>query len=245
TFRHIEYSPTAIALATKENLPSLRASAYAPAASSASRIVHKDTFAPATLLASRPVHKATSAPAASSTPPPVHKAASAHTTSSASRPVHKATVTPVVSSVSWAIHKAASSASRPTPKATSAPIASWASRLIHKATYSPAASSASQLIHKAVFALAAPLSFRPSSTKTCPSTLQKVKRPSSISKRTTRLNRRDAQPLPPGPWYSLPSSKNQRVKKKMATPVKRGDLPPRWCYPPLRHNTYPRLIPDY
>ncbi|KAL6013694.1 hypothetical protein ACLOJK_004192 [Asimina triloba] len=50
-------------------------------------------------------------------------------------------------------------------------------------------------------------------------TKRRTKKLDPVSRRTTRLNRQDAQPLSPGPCYGLTSSKSQRVKRTLPMPL--------------------------
>ncbi|KAL5994086.1 hypothetical protein ACLOJK_034957 [Asimina triloba] len=85
---------------------------------------------------------------------------------------------------------------------------------IHKATSVVATPSASRPTHKAASFAAAP-------SKACPSTSKKVRGLGLVSKRTTRLDCEDAQPLRSSPWYRLPSFKSQWVKKVLPRPLKK------------------------
>ncbi|KAL5986264.1 hypothetical protein ACLOJK_014597 [Asimina triloba] len=146
---------------------------------------------------------------------------------------------------------------RPSPRA-----ATPAPQSIHKTVSATvAASLAPRLSPKAATIVAmssAPRSSQRvvSATTAASSAYRRIKRRSrkvgSTSRRTTRLNRQDAQPFPPDPRYGVSHAGSRRCrkaptttpKKKVMIAVKRGDLPPGWCYPPCRHSTYPRLVAD-
>ncbi|KAL6013685.1 hypothetical protein ACLOJK_004183 [Asimina triloba] len=54
-------------------------------------------------------------------------------------------------------------------------------------------------------------------------TMRRTKKPSPVSRRTTHLNRQDAQPLSPGPRYGLASSKSRWVKRTLPMPLRKKD----------------------
>ncbi|KAL5980099.1 hypothetical protein ACLOJK_036566, partial [Asimina triloba] len=144
-------------------------------------------------------------------------------------------------------HKVLISNPRSFHKTISAMTALSATRPSHRAATIAAVSSAPRPLHKAATSISW------STRKTASKDQEKIKEGWPGLRRTTRLNRQDAQPLPLGPHHGTSHSGSRHSrrapttapKKKIMVAVKQGDLPPGWCHPPHRHNTYPRLVTDY
>ncbi|KAL5985099.1 hypothetical protein ACLOJK_036335, partial [Asimina triloba] len=196
------------------------------------------------ILATRPPHKA-----ATFTPRPSHKV-----TILAPWPPHKAATTAPPSS-SEALLVASATLSKPQPSHKAAISTTWPSYKVTSVTVVAAPTSASRPLNKVAIptATAAATSASRSACRTpyiiclyssqvahAQSGLRKDKRrlrkAGPISRRTTRLNRQDAQPLPPGPRYDTSRSGSQRGRKvpsttlkiKLTVTAKRGDLPSGW-----------------
>ncbi|KAL5986650.1 hypothetical protein ACLOJK_014983, partial [Asimina triloba] len=207
-----------------------KASSIPIAATTAPRTSQKITPTPVVatpILAIRPPCKVTiSATPAPRSPCKVISASTAATT--APRSLHDASSADVVASLTLA--------SRPLQKAVITAVTS-ATRSVHET--SPIFSlRSSRLVHTQFGVKVAKRSIR----KTSPA-----------SRRTTRLNCEDAQPLPPSPHYgvSRPGSRQRRMaptttpKEKVTIATKRENLPPGWRYLSRQHSTYPRLVADY
>ncbi|KAL6006454.1 hypothetical protein ACLOJK_037408 [Asimina triloba] len=137
-------------------------------------------------------------------------------------------------------------------KTVSAVIALSAPRPSRKATIVAAVSSAPRPSRKAA-TVVAPSSVATSTPRSADKTASAAAAASSVSGRVKKRSRKDAQPMSPGLHYNAPHLGSRRsrraptivLKKKVMVVVKRGDLTLGWCYPPRRHNTYPRLVTDY
>ncbi|KAL5978807.1 hypothetical protein ACLOJK_018702 [Asimina triloba] len=253
TYSYIDYSPTAITLAAEGNwlmLTATTSSAPQPSHKAATLIPR---FGPKVVSAA----DAPSAPSPAckvviSTPWSFHKTVTMVVASPAPRPSHKvSTLTP------RSFHKtvfAAVASSTPQPSQNAATLTP---RSFHKTVFTATASSMPRPSHKT--ATSTPLSAHKtvSTTVAASSASGRIKKRSRkagpASQRTTSLNHEDAQPVLPSPHYSASHSGSRRSRrapttaprKEVVVAVKRGDLPPGWCYLSCRHNTYPQLFADY
>ncbi|KAL5984830.1 hypothetical protein ACLOJK_038666 [Asimina triloba] len=264
-YHYVDYSSTVVTLAAESNWPTLAAvasSALRPshkATTSTPQSSHKTVSVAAASLALRPSHKA-----ATLTPQSSHKTVSSAAASSVPRPSRKAatstlrsshkTVSAATASLAlWPSHKAATSTPRSSYKTDSAAAPSSALQPSHKAATSTPRSSP-----KAVSAaVAASSALRPShkAATSTPRSSHKVVSTATIpaSRRVKRRSRKFG-PVSHKVVRMLSLCRLVLVMvpvileadaKKVVIDVKRWDLPLGWCYPPHRHNTYPRLLADY